>query len=77
MKQDRREKIASLVDKLQEASGWESDGFKQLVDLLFEDAKHKLVSSDGDDMLRLQGEARAFERLSDRLKYLSPTRRGE
>lgn len=35
----------------------------ELISILVEDARSRLVKASGEDMLRIQGEARAFEKL--------------
>jgi hypothetical protein len=75
MKQDRRERAARLSDDLHRSTAPEALAVKELVDLLLEEAKHKLVSSEGEMTLRLQGEARAFKDLSDKLRHGVPTMR--
>lgn len=73
MKRSRKEQIGQLASELQRSTGREADIIKQLVDLLFEEAKAKLVNSEGDVTLRLQGEARALEALYRQLTVPSPT----
>lgn len=74
---DNRKRIAELYGALHKSQAPEAAAAKQLVDLLFEEAKRKLVSSDGNDTLRIQGEAQAFERMIIGLRYPSPTLKGE
>lgn len=67
MKSNRKERTQQLANDLQKSSLYEVNAMRDLVDLLFEDAKDLLVSASGDELLRLQGEARALERLYSKL----------
>lgn len=71
-----KSQIERLASELQKSQSIEAEKAKQLVDLMFEDAKDKLVSSSGDDTLRLQGEAKAFERLYTLLTRLPLQQQG-
>lgn len=75
LKSERREVAARLSENLSKSTAPEAQAVKELVDLLLEEAKHKLVSSEGDATLRLQGEARAFRDLGERLRHGVPTMR--
>jgi hypothetical protein len=72
MKKDRKAEIQRLASELQKSTIYEVDNARKLVDALFEEAKDGLVSASGEDVLRLQGEARALERLYKRLTVASP-----
>lgn len=50
---------------------------RELVDLLFEEAKHSLIQARGDDLLRMQGEAQAMDRLHEKLTRASPSLKQE
>ena len=67
----RKSRAETLASDLQKSTAPEALAVKELVQLLFEEAKHKLVRSEGEDMLRLQGEARAFDRLYTQLTRAS------
>lgn len=64
----------SLASDLQKSVAPEAQAAKELLGLLLEEVKHKLISSEGDQTLRLQGEARAFERLHTQLTRTSLNR---
>lgn len=72
MKRDRKARASQLVNDLQRSTAFEVVAIKELVNLLYEDAKHKLVMGEGDNLLRLQGEARALQRLYEDLTTPSP-----
>jgi hypothetical protein len=63
VKKDRKARVEQLTIELQKSIAPEAIAVKELLILLFEEAKNKLVSSEGDQTLRLQGEAKALERL--------------
>jgi hypothetical protein len=67
MMKTTKARAESLVSDLHKSVAPEAQAVIELVGLLFEEAKNKLVRSEGDELLRLQGEARAFERLRSQL----------
>jgi hypothetical protein len=67
----RRKRILEIASELQNSISPEALNIKKMVGLLFEEAKHKLVSAEGDDLLRLQGEARALDKLYKELTVAS------
>lgn len=74
MRTNKKERAAELARELQGSRTHEADAARELVDIMFEDAKNSLVNSNGEDTLRLQGEARAFERLYRQLTVPSPVK---
>jgi hypothetical protein len=72
MKQDRKAEIHRLTTELNKSRAYEAEHAKKLVQLLFEDAKDGLVSAFGDELIKLQGEARAMDRLYKRLTETVP-----
>lgn len=63
MRTDRKREINRLAGELQRSNNPESRTVKELLGLLVEDAKDSLVASQGNETIRLQGEAQAFTRL--------------
>lgn len=72
MKPTRKDRVSQLVGDLQKSTAYEALAIRELVGLLFEDTKHSLVSSEGEATLRLQGEARALDKLYKQLTRPSP-----
>lgn len=72
MSQGRKSRAQEIVTELQKSTTHEARTMKELVNLLFEDAKHNLVTAQGDDILRLQGGAQALRRLFRDLSEPSP-----
>lgn len=70
--ESRKERLHRLESELSKSSNLETDQARELVGLLLEDAKDALVSSVGEETLRLQGEAKAFKRLVDKLARAAP-----
>lgn len=68
----RKARYTAHATMLQQSTSIEADAIRELVDLMYEDAKEGLVRTSGDDMLRLQGEAQCLRRLYDRLTRSSP-----
>lgn len=62
-----KERRQLLESDLAKSTNIEVDYMRELARLLLEDAKDALMSSTGDETMRLQGEARAFKRLADKL----------
>lgn len=63
---DSKAKAAELTGRLRDAAKAGdpvADAAAKLVKQLYETAKDSLVTSSGDDMLRLQGEARVLKKL--------------
>jgi hypothetical protein len=58
-----------LARDLCESRNQDAYAIKELIQLMIDDAAHVMVECDPDDLLRLQGEARAFRKL-----YLMLTR---
>jgi hypothetical protein len=61
--ESRKSRIQALQSELQKSISPEAINTKKMVGLLFEEVKHKLVFTEGDELLRLQGEARALDKL--------------
>lgn len=56
------------IDTIQKARGTpEAHAITALLDLLLEDAKTNLITATGDDLLRVQGEARTYQALTNML----------
>lgn len=69
-------RAVELMQRLRDAARQQDPVAKSAVDLvkhLYDTAKDSLVTSSGDDMLRLQGEARAFKRLHNELTTVPPS----
>jgi ribosomal protein L17 len=64
---NRKEQARQLAQKLQQSTSEEAQQIKQMVGLLLDDAKHNLIGAEGEAILRLQGEARALQRIFDQL----------
>jgi hypothetical protein len=73
-KADSKVRISELAADLQKSNAYEALAIRELVDLLFEEVKHSLVSSEGEATLRLQGEARALGKLYNQLTRPSPVK---
>lgn len=67
MKTDRRKRAQELASDLQSSQALEAAAIKELLVLQFEEVKTSLVSAQGDDILRKQGEAQGISRLLDML----------
>ena len=76
-RQERKARAQALATDLQKSSTHEASAAKELVDLLFEEAKEALVTASGEETIRLQGEARAMERLYKKLTVSAPTAKQE
>jgi hypothetical protein len=63
----RKEQVRQLASKLQLSTAEEAQQVKEMVGLLLEDAKHNLITAEGESLLRLQGEARALQRINEQL----------
>jgi hypothetical protein len=63
----RKEQVRQLASKLQLSTAEEAQQVKEMVGLLLEDAKHNLITAEGESLLRLQGEARALQRMNEQL----------
>lgn len=72
MKKNHKERMHQLASELQRSHTIEADMTRELVNLLFESAKHNLVNYEGENLLRLQGEARALDRLYKQLTQPAP-----
>ena len=71
-----RARATELVQKLRDAAKLQDPVAKaaiELVQLQRDAARESLVTADGDDMLRKQGEARAFDRLHRDLITIPPS----
>lgn len=62
-----KDQARQLASELQQSTMPEAYKIKQMIDLLFENVKHNLVNAEGDNFLRLQGEARLLQRLREQL----------
>jgi hypothetical protein len=63
MRQERRDRAQQIATELQGRPVDEVRMMIELVALQYELSKDTLVNAVGEDLLRIQGEARAFERL--------------
>jgi hypothetical protein len=63
----RRERARQLASGLQQSGTSEVQQVKEMIGLLLEDAKHNLVTAEGDALIRLQGEARLLQRIYEQL----------
>ena len=69
-------RAVELTQRLRDAAKQQDPIAKAAVDLvkhLYDTAKDSLVTSSGDDMLRLQGEARVLKRLHNELTTIPPS----
>ena len=64
MIKERKEAISHLVAELSRSQSPEAGWARELISLLFEDAKDRLIDATGEDIPRIQGEARLMERLT-------------
>lgn len=69
---DRKTRISQLASDVVRSTSREALSIRELVALLIEDTKDALVSSDGSDTLRLQGQATGLAKLH-RLVSTAPT----
>lgn len=66
---ERRDLISQKLELLRSSAVTpEVTALKSLLGLLLEDAKHKLVTAAGENLLWLQGEAQALQRLIRQLE---------
>jgi hypothetical protein len=63
----RKERARQLASSLQQSGTSEVQQVKEMIGLLLEDAKHNLVTAEGDALIRLQGEARLLQRIYEQL----------
>jgi len=71
-----KQQLTDLTTRLREAAQLQDYAAKAAIDLIrlsSDRAKESLVAAEGDDMLRAQGEARAFERLLRELTVTPPS----
>lgn len=62
-RKDRKQQIQHLIDQLRKSGSTEFSTIKELVQLKFEEAKHSLVDAAGEEVARIQGEAKAWDKL--------------
>lgn len=70
-----KDRIAEVVQRLRDAAKLQdpiAQAAVELVRLCSDKAKESLVSAEGDDMLRMQGEARALRKLHTDLTTTPP-----
>lgn len=70
-----KQKIADLHKQLRDGARAQDPASRiavTLVKLLYEQAQESLVTAEGDDMLRLQGAARAFSKMHTELTVIPP-----
>lgn len=67
-----RQRARKLATDLYKSISPDAAAVKEMVGLLLEDAKNNLLQQTGDDMLRTQGEARAYAKLHKDLTTASP-----
>lgn len=68
----RKARVTDLAADLQARDNHEAASIKELVGLLLEEAKDSLLSQLGDDLIRAQGGAQAFDRLYKLLTTPTP-----
>lgn len=74
-KASSKARVQELASNLQKSIAAEAAWAKEIVALLLEDTKNNLVTAQGDDMLRKQGEAQLLQRLHTDLTRPSPVTR--
>lgn len=67
-----RNRAYEIADNLRRSGSIEYSLIREMVGLLAEDARQRLVDAQQSDMLGVQGEARAFEKLYRRLTEAPP-----
>ncbi len=67
MRTDQKRRIQELSSDLQKSGTFEAHAARELVMLLYEQTKESLVSADGNELYKTQGEARALTNLYKRL----------
>lgn len=70
--QTRRSRAYELADTLRKSGSIEYTLVREMVGILAEEARTRLVDADQNDMMRVQGEARAFAKLYRLLTEASP-----
>lgn len=65
---ERKERLQALAAEIAQSNAREVDQTLELLDLSYEDAKERLVNAMGEDIPRVQGEARILERLHRQLQ---------
>lgn len=68
-----RSRLFEIQSTLRKAGTQEAYIIIEMIGILVEEYRNTLVSADGNDMLRAQGAARAFEKLHRELTTLPPT----
>lgn len=64
---DRKDKIHKLLSSIATSPAIEAMWIRELFEILFDDAKDRLVDAQDSDIPRIQGEARIMERMSKQL----------
>jgi hypothetical protein len=64
---ERKERLNKLLHDLAASDSLEAKWVRELFALQAEDAKERLVDAMGDDIPRIQGEAKVMERISRQL----------
>lgn len=64
-----REQARRIQGELQNSTGYEIDQVRKLLVAKYEDAKIRLVEAVGEDIPRVQGEARTYKKLLDDLTW--------
>lgn len=68
----RRKRVVEIQNKLNLSTTPEAAEVKEMLAALLAEAKDKLVESSGEDMLKVQGEARLLKRLYNALTRTNP-----
>lgn len=69
---DRKDRVRQLTEDLLRSTSYEVVALRELVDLMIEETKDKLIETIGDETLRVQGEARALVRFHRSLTRPAP-----
>lgn len=74
---ERKERIHQLQADISKSTSPEVMWLRELLELLYEDAKDRLVDASGDDIPRIQGEARSMEKFFRQISAASALLRAQ
>lgn len=73
MRNPSKERLAELAGHIQRSTAAEARMVVEMVGLMVEESRGRLVDAEGQDIHRVQGEARALTRLYKSLTVKPPT----
>lgn len=73
MRNHNKERLAELTGHIQRSTAAEARMVVEMVGLMVEESRTRLVDAEGQDIYRMQGEARVLTRLYKSLTVKPPT----